>query len=735
MLVHPDAALEGGNQLDLKDVNGKPIIRGLIGAATATRGKTEGWYHYEWPVPGGLLPRWKSSYVRLVTAPSGRRYVVGSGMYNDRMERAFVVDAVTSAVGEIERRGRGAFPLFHDPTGPYMAKDAYIFVIDMNGVELVNPAFPNLEGRNLLDLKDTQGRLLIRDMLKVVRASGSGWVDYMWPKPGESVSTRKSTYVSTAQMGRRRVMVGSGVYLADAPKVVPIAKRATASDLMSLVRDGAAVLEQRGEKAFPEFREKGSRWFRDDTYLFVYTMDGRRVFHAANPASEGLSVTGLKDIRGRPIGKMILDAASTPSGEGWVHYMYPEPGDIFPTWKSTFAKRVSFPSGRQYVVGSGIYNMAMGRAFIEDLVDQAAALVASRGKEAFPLLRDKTGPFVFMDTYVFVDTPDGVELVNPAQPSLEGRNLINERDANGKALVREYIAAAMKDGRAWVEYDWYKPGDNAPARKLSYVRKVQSGRDVYIVGSGLYEAGDRTVAEGVPQQAEGRTSRREIFENDQVLVIESSYAPGSSVAIHRHRSPHVVYVVEGGALETTGADGATEMHEIRAGETLWQLPQSHGTRNVGGTPVRIVEVEVKTPSRAAASWEKAPSVVTSTDRVWTPDPFDPRRSVALLVGDPTRPGPYTVRYRAPAGYAIGLHMHPDEDEQLTVISGTVHWSSGEAGSGAPEYTLRAGGFAPARAGTPHRLWVTEESVIQVSGIGPRTYVYLNVADDPRAARR
>lgn len=492
MLVHPDTALEGGNQLDLKDVNGKPIIRGLIGAATATPGKTEGWYHYEWPVPGGLLPRWKSSYVRLVTVPSGRRYIVGSGVYNDRMERAFVVDAVTGAVAEIERRGTGAFPLFRDPTGPYMAKDAYIFVIDMNGVELVNPAFPNLEGRSLLDLKDTQGKLLVRDMLAVVRASGSGWVDYMWPKPGENVSTRKSTFVTRARLGRRSVMVGSGVYLADAPRAGPIANRATASDLMSLVRDGAATLERRGEKAFPELRKKGSRWFRDDTYLFVYTMDGRRVFHAANPASEGSSVLGLKDIRGRPIGRMILDAASSPSGEGWVHYMYPEPGDIFPTWKSTFARRVTFPSGRQYVVGSGIYNMALDRTFIEDVVDRAAALIASRGKEAFPLLRDRTGPFVFMDTYVFVDTPDGVELVNPAQPSLEGRNLLNERDANGKALVREYIAAAMKHGSAWVDYYWYKPGDNVPARKLSYVRKVQSGRDVYIVGSGLYDGGDVT---------------------------------------------------------------------------------------------------------------------------------------------------------------------------------------------------------------------------------------------------
>ena len=95
--------------------------------------------------------------------------------------------------------------------------------------------------------------------------------------------------------------------------------------------------------------------------------------------------------------------------------------------------------------------MQMDKAFIEDVVNHAAALVADRGKEAFGQLRDKTGPFVFMDTYVFVDTPDGTELVNPAQPSLEGKNLIDLRDLKGKAVVQEEIAAAMKDGSAWVD--------------------------------------------------------------------------------------------------------------------------------------------------------------------------------------------------------------------------------------------------------------------------------------------
>jgi signal transduction histidine kinase len=403
------------------------------------------------------------------------------------MEREFVIDAVVDAVAQIGKNGEAAFPLFHDPTGPFIAKDSYIFVIDANGVELVNPAFPNLEGRNILDVKDTNGKQLVREMLNVVQTSGYGWVDYMWPKPGESVSTQKSTYVSKATIGDKWLLVGCGVYLADAPKEVSRIKKMTAYELMTFVREAATVFEKRGEDAYDEFRTKGTKWYHDDTYFFVWTMDGIRAFHGPEPEKEGADLSESIDIIGRPIGRMILDAGKSPSGEGWLHYMYPVPGDIFPKWKSSFVKRVTFPSGKQYIVGCGIYNMDMEKEFIQDIVNRAASLIEERGKEAFALLRDKKGPFFFMDTYVFVQTPEGIELVNPAQPTLEGRNLINVKDLKGKLIIKDEIAIAMKEGTAWVDFYWYRPGDNKPARKQTYLRKVQSGGQTYLVGSGVYE--------------------------------------------------------------------------------------------------------------------------------------------------------------------------------------------------------------------------------------------------------
>jgi len=573
MLVHPDPGLKGKNQLELKDVNGKPIIRGLLATATTFEDKPEGWYHYQWPAPGGLFPRWKSSYVKSVQAPSGKQYIVGSGVYNDRMERAFVADLVLNAVREIEQRGKSAFPLFHDPAGPYIAKDAYIFVFDMNALEFVNPAFPNMEGTILMDEKDTNGKFFVREMIQIAQTQGAGWVEYTFPKPGESVPTQKSAYVHAARLGNQDVVVGCGVYLADAPKEPMPAAKMTASEMVSLVRDGAALLEEQGEKAYPELRQKGSRWLRDDTYFFVMDMNGLNVFHGANPAAERRDDRNLKDVYGRPLVEMMLDAGSTSFGEGWVHYMYPEPGKLFPAWKSSYMKRVTYPSGEQYIAGCGIYNMQMDKAFIEDLVNRAAALVSDQGKAAFDRLRDKKGPFVFMDTYVFVISPDGTELVNGGLPSLEGKNLIEMRDLRGRTVIRNEIEAAMSEGSAWQEFYWYLPGDNIPALKQTFVRKVEHNGEIFIVGSGLYEDS----AAGMKKQEAWKTSwdsiepekmtdklgRQTVFGQNSNLARVTAMA-GAVAARHHHVSEEFFWVVSGSARMTF--DDREEL--VKAGEMM-----------------------------------------------------------------------------------------------------------------------------------------------------------------------
>jgi cytochrome c len=90
---------------------------------------------------------------------------------------------------------------FHD-------RDLYPFVYDMSGTCMAHGARSALIGKNLIDLKDQDGKYLIRELVDIAKGSGSGWVDYKWPNPLTNKIEDKSSYVE--KMGD--YLVGVGVY-------------------------------------------------------------------------------------------------------------------------------------------------------------------------------------------------------------------------------------------------------------------------------------------------------------------------------------------------------------------------------------------------------------------------------------------------------------------------------------------------------------------------------------------
>jgi signal transduction histidine kinase len=90
---------------------------------------------------------------------------------------------------------------FHD-------RDLYPFIYEMKGVNVAHGARPALIGKNLIDLKDQDGRYLIREMKKMAEGPGSGWVDYKWPNPITNKIEDKSSYIE--KMGN--YFVGVGIY-------------------------------------------------------------------------------------------------------------------------------------------------------------------------------------------------------------------------------------------------------------------------------------------------------------------------------------------------------------------------------------------------------------------------------------------------------------------------------------------------------------------------------------------
>jgi len=88
-----------------------------------------------------------------------------------------------------------------------------------------------------------------------------------------------------------------------------------------------------------------------------------------------------------------------------------------------------------------------------------------------------------------------------------------------------------------------------------------------------------------------------------------------------------------------------------------------------------------------------------------------------LVGDPSKPGPYTIRLKFPAGFRVSPHTHPDSRE-VTVLSGTWYTGYGEKTEPSNLKELPAGSFYTEPANVAHYVEVREPTVIQVSGTGP-----------------
>ena len=116
---------------------------------------------------------------------------------------------------------------------------------------------------------------------------------------------------------------------------------------------------------------------------------------------------------------------------------------------------------------------------------------------------------------------------------------------------------------------------------------------------------------------------------------------------------------------------------------------------------------------------------------WTaPAAYAKGAEFAVIHGDPTKPGLYVVRLKVPAGFKIAAHTHPN-DENVTVLSGSFNIGTGDKLDETKGEHIKAGGYSYVPKGMTHYAWFTEETVIQLHGIGPQGITYVNPADDPR----
>ena len=119
------------------------------------------------------------------------------------------VAMVKKAVSHFKAAGRDkALADFSVKGGAFSAGDLYVFAQDFTGKNLAHGANEKLIGRDLLGLKDVEGKAFVAEYIERGKAGKSGWTDYKWPNPVTKEVEAKTTYCEPVDT----LVICAGVY-------------------------------------------------------------------------------------------------------------------------------------------------------------------------------------------------------------------------------------------------------------------------------------------------------------------------------------------------------------------------------------------------------------------------------------------------------------------------------------------------------------------------------------------
>ena len=150
-------------------------------------------------------------------------------------------------------------------------------------------------------------------------------------------------------------LVALGIVLAFAGNV--FAEGATKEECIAKTKEAAEMVKTKGlDAAVTEINKKDGKFVWKDSYVFLTDFDGKMLAHPKSPALVGKNVLDMKDkaedpAKGKFLFKEFTEVAKS-KGEGWVTYMWANPGDPKPRKKITYIYRVP---GKDMYAGAGIW--------------------------------------------------------------------------------------------------------------------------------------------------------------------------------------------------------------------------------------------------------------------------------------------------------------------------------------------------------------------------------------------
>ena len=137
-------------------------------------------------------------------------WLIGSMTYAAEFGTAAEAEAmVKKAVALIKVDGKDkAFGEISNPKGKFVDRDLYIFVYDMSGRCVAHGFNQKMIGKDLIEMKDPDGKLYVKERVEIAKTKGKGWQDYKFTNPLSKKLEQKTAYIEKAD----DLIVGCGVY-------------------------------------------------------------------------------------------------------------------------------------------------------------------------------------------------------------------------------------------------------------------------------------------------------------------------------------------------------------------------------------------------------------------------------------------------------------------------------------------------------------------------------------------
>jgi len=248
----------------------------------------------------------KKIYVERVVEKQGESVYIMSSYFPDANREAvtnlvrkgsvllstFGSEEAARKINHAELLGNG------DASQTYVYGDLTLFVYDMQGNCIAHGENSELVGKNLIEMRDSSGHFMVKELIEKAKRDGTGWVDFVVKNAFWNV------YFERVDIGKQSYVIGSGLY--------PIGKR----EMMTLMVKSAAdyLRDNEEKKAFYDFGSEKGMFIRGDLRIFVFDTTGICYVWGDLHNLVWQNLFAQVDQDGRPYVKIIINTVKNGAG-------------------------------------------------------------------------------------------------------------------------------------------------------------------------------------------------------------------------------------------------------------------------------------------------------------------------------------------------------------------------------------------------------------------------------------